>query len=126
MWRAMACGWHAWTATDRAPRRPRPRSGSRAVAHGLEVAEEASIPPAIDAVAKSLGRIDGLVNCAAITGRTNVKAHEVDLADFDSVYRINLRGALILSKAVLPHMLARTMAGSCTLHRSPARTAMPA
>jgi len=53
------------------------------------------------------GRIHAVVNCAGITGRTNVKGHEVDLADFDSVYRINLRGALVLSRAVLPAMLAQ-------------------
>ena len=63
--------------------------------------------PAIEAVAKAFRRIDALVNCAGITGRTNIPGHEVDLADFDLVYRVNLRGAFLLSKAVLPHMLAR-------------------
>ncbi|MBM3542403.1 MAG: SDR family oxidoreductase, partial [Alphaproteobacteria bacterium] len=47
------------------------------------------------------------VNCAGITGRTNVKAHEVDLADFDEVYRVNLRAALVFSQAVLPRFLTR-------------------
>jgi len=51
------------------------------------------------------GRLHGLVNCAGITGRTNIKGHEVDLADFDAVYRINLRGAMVVSKAVLPRLL---------------------
>jgi len=51
------------------------------------------------------GRIDGVVNCAGVTGRTNLRAHEVDLDDFDAVYRINLRGALLVSQAVLPIML---------------------
>jgi 3-oxoacyl-[acyl-carrier protein] reductase len=77
------------------------------MAQPLEVAEEAGIAPAIDAVARAFGRIDGLVNCAGITGKTNVPGHEVDLADFDMVYRVNLRGAFLLSKAVLPHMLKR-------------------
>jgi 3-oxoacyl-[acyl-carrier protein] reductase len=81
--------------------------GGRATAHRLEVAEDATIPPAIDAAVRAFGRIDGLVNCAGITGRTNVPGHEVDVADFDQVYRVNLRGAFLLSKAVLPHMLAR-------------------
>jgi NAD(P)-dependent dehydrogenase (short-subunit alcohol dehydrogenase family) len=83
-------------------------AGGRAVAHGMEVAEEATIPPAIEAIARAFGRIDALVNCAGITGRTNIPGHEVDLADFDLVYRVNLRGAFLLSKAVLPHMLARS------------------
>src|SRR4029078_1499420 len=60
-----------------------------------------------DELVRAGGQIHGVVNCAAITGRTNVKAHEVELKDFDSVYRINLRGALILSQAVLPHMLEK-------------------
>ena len=58
-------------------------------------------------MAKSLGRIDGLVNCAGITGNTNIKAHDVDPADFDRVLGINLRGAFMLSKHVLPHMVAQ-------------------
>ena len=81
--------------------------GGRTVAHQLEVADEATIAPAIDAVGRALGRIDGLVNCAGITGKTNVPAHEVEPADFDQVYRVNLRGAFLLSKAALPHMLRR-------------------
>jgi len=36
-----------------------------------------------------------------------VKAHAVDLEDFDAVCRINLRGALVLSQAVLPQMQAQ-------------------
>lgn len=82
-------------------------SGGRAMAHAVEVAEESTVPPAIEAVARSFGRIDALVNCAGITGRTNIPGHEVNLDDFDLVYRVNLRGAFLLSKAVLPHMLAR-------------------
>ena len=81
--------------------------GGRAVAGRIDVAEDASIGPAIDAAVKSLGRVDGLVNCAGITGNTNIKAHDVDPDDFDRVCRINLRGAFLLSKRVLPHMLAR-------------------
>jgi 2-dehydro-3-deoxy-L-rhamnonate dehydrogenase (NAD+) len=55
----------------------------------------------------ALGSLEALVNCAGITGKTNVKGHEVDLADFDAVYRINLRGALVVAQAVLPRMLAQ-------------------
>jgi len=83
------------------------RRGGRAVAGRLDVTDDAAIGPVIDAVAKSLGRIDSLVNCAGITGDTNIRAHEVDPADFDRVLGINLRGAFMLSKHVLPHMLAR-------------------
>jgi 3-oxoacyl-[acyl-carrier protein] reductase len=77
----------------------------RAIAAAADLTAEASVPAALDAAERALGAIRGLVNCAAITGKTNIRGHEVDLADFDAVYRINLRGAMVLSKAVLPRML---------------------
>ncbi len=46
------------------------------------------------------GKIDGLVNCAAIVGKTNLLTHEVEIENFDECYQINLRGAFLLSKAV--------------------------
>jgi 3-oxoacyl-[acyl-carrier protein] reductase len=83
------------------------KAGGRSVAQHLDVAEDTTIAPAIEGAARAFGRIDALVNCAGITGRTNVPGHEVDPADFELVYRVNLRGAFLLSRAVLPHMLAR-------------------
>src|SRR5690606_14031364 len=47
----------------------------------------------------------GFVNCAGITGKTNIKGHEVDPADFEQVYAVNLRGAFLLSQAIIRHML---------------------
>jgi 3-oxoacyl-[acyl-carrier protein] reductase len=82
------------------------KSGGKASALHVDVTDPGSVGRAIASVSHS-GTIDALVNCAGITGRTNVKAHEVSLEDFDSVYRINLLGALIVSQAVLPLMLAR-------------------
>jgi 2-dehydro-3-deoxy-L-rhamnonate dehydrogenase (NAD+) len=82
------------------------KGSGRSVAHHLDVTEDATIPSAIEAVVRAFGRIDALVNCAGITGRASI-GHEVNPADFDLVYRINLRGAFLLSKVVLPHMLAR-------------------
>ncbi len=83
------------------------KRGGRAVAAQLDITDDAAIAPTLAAAAKSLGRIDGLVNCAGITGNTNIKAHDVDPVDFDRVLGINLRGAFMLTKHVLPHMIAR-------------------
>ena len=71
-----------------------------------DVADPASVGRAVDAAIARHGTLHALVNCAGVTGRTNLKAHEVDIDDFDAVYRINLRGAFLLSRAVLPHMVA--------------------
>ncbi|MEO6567337.1 MAG: SDR family NAD(P)-dependent oxidoreductase [Opitutaceae bacterium] len=75
--------------------------------YGVDVTDEAAVQAAVARVAATRGRIDILVNSAGITGQTNVKAHEVDLADFEEVMRINVRGPFLTSKAVFPIMLRR-------------------
>jgi len=79
--------------------------GSAAEAHYADVCDPHSVAAACGAVFKSLRQVHAMVNCVGITGLTNVPGHEVALDDFDLVYRVNLRGALVLSQAVLPHML---------------------
>jgi 3-oxoacyl-[acyl-carrier protein] reductase len=79
--------------------------GGRALAIACDVTNAASVTGAVNKAMADFGRIDGVVNCAGVTGRTNLRAHEVDLDDFDAVYRVNLRGALLVSQAVLPIML---------------------
>ena len=102
------------------------KGGGHSVAHHLDVTEDATIPSAIEAVVSAFGWIDALVNCAGITGRASIPGHEVDPADFDLVYRINLRGAFLLSKLVLPTCWRANTAACCMSPRSPARKALPA
>lgn len=82
-------------------------SGARSIAAHLDVTQPPTLAQAVDKALTAFGRLDALVNCAGITGRTNVAAHEVDPEDFDLVYRVNLRGAFLLSQIVLPHMLTQ-------------------
>lgn len=79
--------------------------GAGAWAASVDVTEAPSASEAMAAAIHSAGRIDGLLNTAGITGATNLSTHEVDPEDFDRVYRVNLRGALLTTQAVLPHML---------------------
>ena len=82
-------------------------TGQKASAYRLDVTDPAGVVATMAKAIGAVGQLHGLVNCAGITGRTNIKGHEVDLEDFDRVYRINLRGALIVSQAVLPAMLGQ-------------------
>jgi 2-dehydro-3-deoxy-L-rhamnonate dehydrogenase (NAD+) len=59
------------------------------------------------AVFEQFPPVDVLVNCAGITGRTNLQSHETDPADVERVFRINFFGSYHTSKAVLPQMVAR-------------------
>lgn len=72
----------------------------------VDVTSESDVAAALASLA-DWGPVDLLVNCAGITGRTNLRAHEVPLDDFERVLRVNLVGSFILSKAVLPGMLER-------------------
>lgn len=73
----------------------------------VDVADAPAVQQAIESVAEERGRIDVLINSAGITGRTNLKSHEVDAADFDAVMRVNLRGPFLTTKAAVPFMLKR-------------------
>jgi 3-oxoacyl-[acyl-carrier protein] reductase len=86
--------------------------GGQGGAHGaigitVDITDWNATKAAIDSVVQQFGKIDGLVNCAAIVGKTNLPTHEVEIENFDTCYQINLRGAFLLSKAVVPHMLKR-------------------
>ena len=71
----------------------------------VDVADRVAVGVAVEAIAEAFGRIDILINCAGITGRTNIKSHEVDLEDFNRVMRVNVNGCLNTFQAVAPHML---------------------
>jgi 3-oxoacyl-[acyl-carrier protein] reductase len=81
--------------------------GAGALARRLDITDPRACAQTAAEILGAFGRIDALVNCAGVVGRTGIKAHEVDLADWEQVLRINLTGALVVSQAVLPHMLAR-------------------
>lgn len=71
----------------------------------LDVTDPASVHAAVAAVLEQHGRFHAVLNCAGITGHTGINSHEVPLDDFDHVIAVNLRGAFVLSQAVLPHLL---------------------
>jgi 3-oxoacyl-[acyl-carrier protein] reductase len=73
----------------------------------VDITEAGIVGPAIDALVDAGGPLDALVNCAGVTGTTNVRSHEVSVEELDAVYAVNLRGAFALSRAVLPHMAER-------------------
>ena len=60
--------------------------------------------------ARKIKKLDGLVNNAAITSSGGRKMEELDVATWDKVMAVNVRGAWLLTKAVLP-LLRRSPAG---------------
>jgi NAD(P)-dependent dehydrogenase (short-subunit alcohol dehydrogenase family) len=70
-----------------------------------DVADPAQCAHAVDAVTAALGPVDVLVSCAGVLQRDFVE--DVKPEDFEQSWRVNVGGALWLTKAVLPSMRAR-------------------
>ena len=81
--------------------------GGRALAVGVDVADEDAVAAAVERVATELGDPTVLVNNAGIT-RDNL-LFKMTTADWDSVMNVHLRGSFLMSRAVQGFM---TKAGS--------------
>jgi NAD(P)-dependent dehydrogenase (short-subunit alcohol dehydrogenase family) len=80
-------------------------AGGEALALGADVGDEAQVEAAIAGVRESFGSVDVLVNNAAVMPSGRI--HETSPDDFDRCLRVNLRGAYLMSRGVIPEMLAR-------------------
>ena len=66
------------------------------------VADESQVQQAVAQVIQHMGRIDILVNNAGIT--QPLKTLDIRPGDYDKVLDVSLRGTLLMSQAVIPHM----------------------
>lgn len=82
-------------------------TGENATAFPIDITDESQVSSCVARIGEQFGRIDILVNCAGVTGRTNVKTHDVELADFRRVFEVNVVGSFLTSRCVLPWMLRR-------------------
>jgi 3-oxoacyl-[acyl-carrier protein] reductase len=78
--------------------------GGKAVCHLADVTDEAAVAAMIAAAVKRFGRLDILVNNAAV--RDVTKIDDIDLATWRYVTGIILDGAFICAKAALPALRA--------------------
>ena len=85
------------------------RLGDAAIAIEMDVANQANIEAAVDACAAAFGQIDVLINNAAIF--TAAPIVEIDRADFDRVFNINVAGTLFTLQAVAKRMIAQGNGG---------------
>ncbi len=84
--------------------------GGEALAVKTDVSNLESTQEMAKRTARHFGRIDVLVNNAAILGRvriTRVPFYELDLDEWDRVIAVNLKGTLLCSRAVFPYMKAQ-------------------
>lgn len=80
-------------------------TGTEALYVRTDVSREADVAAAVGEVAARWGRVDILVNNAAIPG-ANKHSHALSVEEWDLVFAVNVRGPFLCTKHVLPHMMA--------------------
>jgi NAD(P)-dependent dehydrogenase (short-subunit alcohol dehydrogenase family) len=73
--------------------------------HEADVREEAQVKAAVEGALLALGGIDVVVNAAGVAG--GGPAHLCDLAEWRRVLDVNLTGTFLVTKHVLPAMIAQ-------------------
>jgi NAD(P)-dependent dehydrogenase (short-subunit alcohol dehydrogenase family) len=73
-------------------------------AHRVDIVDEPAVAAALDALVGRRGRLDVVVNCAAIVGPTATPITEVGLDDFAQVLEVNLLGSFVVAKQALVQM----------------------
>lgn len=71
----------------------------------MDVTNEASVISAVEEVIQQFGKIDILVNNAGVSSR--VKLTNMSYQDFDHVFKVNMYGTFLVTRAVIPHMATR-------------------
>jgi 3-oxoacyl-[acyl-carrier protein] reductase len=79
--------------------------GRRAIALSADVSNEVQAEQLVRDAKDFLGEIDILVNNAGIAAAAPV--HELDIATWDRVLGVHLRGTFLVTRFTLPHMYAR-------------------
>jgi NAD(P)-dependent dehydrogenase (short-subunit alcohol dehydrogenase family) len=82
------------------------------------VSDERQVEAVVSETTRRLGPIDVLVNCAGIF--PNCPIVEMEVAEWDRVFAVNVRGPMLLSRAVARQMLARGARGNIINITSPA------
>jgi len=81
-------------------------AGGQAAAVRADVASEIDCEKVVDGARSAFGKVDILVNNAAIYGPVTT-VEKFPMRDWDMVMKVNLRAPMLLSQRVLPEMYAR-------------------
>jgi NAD(P)-dependent dehydrogenase (short-subunit alcohol dehydrogenase family) len=80
------------------------KHGANSVASAVaDVSDEGAVKALVAKTMERFGKIDILVNNAALFA----PLHEIDVALWDKVMSINIRGVFLMTKHVAPHMIAQ-------------------
>lgn len=78
--------------------------GFKAVGYLTDISDEEQVQKTILKIEEEYKRIDIMVHAAGIVGPTSTRIIDYSTADFDEIYRVNLRGAFLITKYTLKVM----------------------
>jgi len=93
------------SAADRVADEIRSLGRSAAMARSADVTDDVAVRDAVAAVLSAWGQIDLLVNCAGMIEK-EVPLWEADVDQWWSVITTNVRGPFLMTRAVVPSMIA--------------------
>ena len=84
--------------------------GRRAEAYQTDVTSQPELNDLVEAVLAEFGRIDILVNAAGVIGAPGFEDTTASReADWDLTYDVNVKGTVLASDAVSPHMVGKEL-----------------
>jgi 3-oxoacyl-[acyl-carrier protein] reductase len=81
------------------------RIGAGAIALDCDVSKKDQVDAAVKAAIAAFGRVDCIVNNAGTTHR-NRSMMEVEEAEFDRIFNVNVKSIFLFAQALVPHMRA--------------------
>jgi meso-butanediol dehydrogenase / (S,S)-butanediol dehydrogenase / diacetyl reductase len=97
--------------------------GEGAEAMTLDVTDEASVRGVVREVLDGFGRIDVLVNNAGVS--RSIPFVDIDEAEWDRVFDVNVKGVYLATRAVVPHMIERRYGKIVNLSSMVGKEAIP-
>ncbi|TML89811.1 MAG: SDR family oxidoreductase [Actinobacteria bacterium] len=81
-----------------------------------DVSTEEGALGVVEGAARALGGLDAVVSNAGVDATEWPKLHEWEIAEFDHILAVNLRGPFLVAKFAIPHLLAA--GGGSIVHMS--------
>ena len=81
-----------------------------------DVSTEEGALGVVEGAARALGGLDAVVSNAGVDATEWPKLHEWEIAEFDRILAVNLRGPFLVAKFAIPHLLAA--GGGSIVHMS--------
>lgn len=71
----------------------------------MDVTDEGSVQSAVERIGRDFGQIDILINNAGVSNR--VKLVDMSFENLDTVFKVNMYGTFLVTRAVIPQMIER-------------------